>query len=75
MFSRELELMHLRMDALTVNRSRLAEMGVTCPSCKTEQVQLTYWLSSPATYRCRKCRFVFKVEFEECNGTSAEEVS
>ncbi|AIZ02146.1 hypothetical protein VR20_088 [Escherichia phage vB_EcoM_VR20] len=43
-------------------RERASKNVPNCPECGTEQVQLTYWRSSPLQYKCRHCKHRFERE-------------
>lgn len=42
---------------LAKRRDYLARRAMACPSCRSEQVQLTAYDQSPAIWRCRKCKY------------------
>lgn len=46
----------------TTRRYWLAQFRIHCPSCATNQVQLTYYFAQPAEWKCRECRAEFKYE-------------
>lgn len=36
---------------------------VTCPECKSPQVQIVNYLVGDSGWRCRKCKYKFELEF------------
>lgn len=48
---------------IAMRRALLCKNAPTCPACnEAHQVQLVYWLSNPAHWRCRTCKHDFAYE-------------
>ena len=49
--------------AVMMNRRMWAKENVRgCPSCGTEQIQLTSWVTNILKFKCRHCKFKWEEE-------------